>query len=255
MDVIDAVDTTATTTTPKLIFIVPYRDRELQRDFFRGHMKNVLIDMDSSEYEIYFSHQADSRLFNRGAMKNIGFLAMKHKYPNTYRNITFVFNDVDTMPFVKNFLPYETTTGCIKHFYGFNFTLGGIVSVNGGDFERMNGFPNFWTWGYEDNELQRRATMHNINTDRSVFYPLFDKHIIFLQDGFFRIVNEMDRMRQVRTTEGIEDITGLQYSIENDMINVTFFKTATDEKQVNPKIHDLRNKLNPSSKKMQMILR
>jgi hypothetical protein len=242
-------------TTPKLIFIVPYRDRELQRDFFRVHMKNVLIDMDSSEYEIYFSHQADSRLFNRGAMKNIGFIAMKQKYPNSYKNITFVFNDVDTMPFVKNFLPYETTSGIIKHFYGFKFTLGGIVSVNGGDFERMNGFPNFWTWGYEDNELQRRANMHNIKTDRSVFYPLFDRHMIFLQDGFFRIVNEMDKMRYLRTTEGIEDITGLQYSIENDMINVTSFKTAMDDKHVNPKLHDLRNKINASSKKMAMILR
>ena len=242
--------------TPKLIFIVPYRDRELQRDFFRSHMKNVLIDMEPSSYEIFFSQQSDNRLFNRGAMKNIGFIAMKQKYPNTYKNITFVFNDVDTMPFTKNFLPYETKNGTIKHFYGFHFALGGIVSVNGGDFEIMNGFPNFWSWGYEDNELQRRANLHEINVDRSVFYPLFDKRIIFLQDGFNRVVDDTEKIRYFfKTTEGLRDITHLQFEIENDVIHVNSFNTATDEKQINPKLIDLRKKPSSVSMKIPMILR
>jgi len=188
-------------------------------------------------------------------MKNIGFIAMKQKYPNTYKNITFVFNDVDTMPFIQNFLPYETTSGTIKHFYGFRYALGGIVSVNGEDFEKMNGFPNFWSWGYEDNELERRANIHKINIDRSVFYPLFDRNIIFLQDGFYRVVNDTDKMRYFwKTNEGIIEITHLQYVIENDMINVTSFKTQTDEKLLNPRLIDLRKKNNPVSKKMAMVL-
>ena len=88
---------------PKLIFIIPYRDREQQKHFFNRQMDYVLEDIGKDNYEIYFAHQCDSRDFNRGAMKNIGFIAMKEKYENNYKNITFVFNDVDTMPYTKTF--------------------------------------------------------------------------------------------------------------------------------------------------------
>lgn len=85
-------------------------------------MAYVMEDIGS--YAIYFVHQQDSRDFNRGAMKNIGFLAMRDKYPATYKNTTFVFNDVDTMPFSKNFLNYATQIGIVKHFYGWRYALG-----------------------------------------------------------------------------------------------------------------------------------
>ena len=65
---------------PKIIFIIPYRDREQQLYFFRRQMKHVLEDMDERDYEIYYVHQSDRRSFNCGAMKNIGFLYVKNKY-------------------------------------------------------------------------------------------------------------------------------------------------------------------------------
>ena len=52
-------------------------------------MSFILEDCD--DYEIYFSHQCDARTFNRGATKNIGFLAIKEKYPNDYKDITFIY--------------------------------------------------------------------------------------------------------------------------------------------------------------------
>jgi hypothetical protein len=208
-------------------------------------MKYILED-NPEEYKIYYIHQKDNRCFNRGALKNIGFIQMKQKYPNHYQDITFVFNDVDTMPYTKNFLSYETVPGVIKHFYGFDYALGGIVSITGQDFERINGFPNFWGWGFEDNLLQKRALGLSppLKIDRSQFYPFLDKNILQLNDGINRMVNrgEFDRYLE-KTTEGILSISGIQYTenLETGFIDVTYFSTGVECDSSKTKIHDLRS--------------
>ena len=225
---------------PKVIFIVPYRDRQQHYEFFSQHMARIL---DGLQYRILYIHQKDTRSFNRGAMKNIGFLTVKELYPTTYKNITLVFNDIDTMPFTPGFLNYETTAGVVKHFYGFTFTLGGIVSMNAGDFERVNGFPNYWAWGYEDNDLNRRVIASGIRLDRSQFFPIMDKNILQLQDGFSRVVNrtEFDAYA-TQSSEGINSISQLVYDIEEStgFVNVTDFKTNRDENVTSRSVYDLR---------------
>lgn len=229
---------------PTLIFLIPYRDREQQLGFFRRQMAYVLEDLDKTTYEMYFVHQCDDRSFNRGAMKNIGFLAMKEKYPMDYQNITFVFHDVDTMPFTKNFLDYNTTPGKIKHFYGFTYTLGGIVSIKGADFERLNGFPNFWAWGWEDNAFQRRVLSAKMQIDRGQFYPIFDKNILHFHDGTHKVVNrnEFDKYL-VNTREGFSNIMRLVYDIDMDtqFIQVRQFDTGTVENNSANSTFDLRS--------------
>jgi hypothetical protein len=233
---------------PKLVFVVPYRDRLQHQQFFANHMKIVLEDMEPGSCKIYYIHQTDSREFNRGAMKNIGFLAMKAKYPNDYQNITFVFNDVDTMPFSKNFLNYDTVHGVAKHFYGYDFSLGGIVSIKGSDFEKVLGFPNFWAWGFEDNLLQKRVLAANIIIDRGQFYPIMDKNIIQMKDGLERLVNrgEFDRY-MADTNEGVQSINTLNYNIDETtgFINVVSFFTGIEPNSNQNVVHNLRQGSRP----------
>ena len=42
---------------PKLVFIVPYRDRAQQQQFFSAHMNVILEDIPKQDYEIYYIHQ------------------------------------------------------------------------------------------------------------------------------------------------------------------------------------------------------
>ena len=211
-------------------------------------MSAVLADVKKRDYKIYFSNQMDAREFNRGAIKNIGFLAMKQQYPNDYQNITFVFNDVDTMPITKNFFNYATVPGVVKHFYGYEFALGGIVSIRGSDFEKVSGYPNFWSWGYEDNLLQKRVLAAGLKIDRSQFYPIMDKNIFQMKDGLFRLVNRKEFERVLNDTkEGIQSITGLEYTLDKEagFINVTKFSTGTEPDASQNSVHDLRTGLMP----------
>jgi hypothetical protein len=234
---------------PKIIFIVPYRDRAEHQRFFALQMDKVLEDYDKKDYKIIYAHQMDKREFNRGAMKNLGFLYAKAQYPNDYKNITFVFNDVDTMPYGKNFLNYQTTTGVVKHFYGYTFTLGGIVSITGADYERVNGFPNYWAWGYEDNAFNSRVKLAGLTIDRNQFYPILDKNILQLKDGITRIVNRgeydryADEIRYQNNKDGINSLSDITYHYDDStsFLNINNFQTPIPERPELNKVHDMRS--------------
>jgi hypothetical protein len=203
---------------PTIVFIVPYRNRHQHKIFFSTYLTSILPE--NLKYEIYFSHQCDIRSFNRGATKNIGFMAVKNKYPKHYKNITFVFNDIDTIPFTYLF-DYQTIPGIVKHFYGFTYALGGIVSITGEDLEKTNGYPNFWGWGMEDNVLQKRCEKYNLSIDRTNFYKIGNQNIIHLFDGVSRIINQKDPYRATHDNgvDGISTIHELKYTIDYDSDN------------------------------------
>ena len=228
-------------TLPKIIFIVPYRDRKEHKQFFTKYMEFILEDYKKEDYEIYFSHQCDKLPFNRGAMKNIGFLAMRDKYPNEYKNITFVFHDVDTLPYTKNILPYETTVGVVKHFYGFTFTLGGIFSIKGQDFERTNGFPNFWGWSMEDNLMQQRVIASKIRIDRSKFFPIGSRSILQFIDGIKKLLNRKEAANYLTNTNlgGLNTITNLKWILDGEYINVIKFSSESSPKDQIFENHDI----------------
>lgn len=243
---------TTTDVVPSLVFIVPYRDRQQHLQWYREKMTPILEQMPTGSYKTFVIHQKDARSFNRGAIKNIGFLIVKRMYPNDYQNMTFVFNDVDTVPVEPGIIDYSTTRGKIKHFYGFRFTLGGIFSIIGSDYERINGFPNYWSWGFEDNLIQIRAERAGIQIDRSVFYEANVTHnntkIIQYGHSPIRVFNNDDYRRYTKKeNHGINVIHGIiyEYNEKEDMYDVTQFFTSYEESKKHNLVHDLRNGMHP----------
>jgi len=215
---------------PSRIFIVPYRDRINDKALFLSTMKTMLEDtMESAPYEIYFAHQYDSRPFNRGAMKNIGFMAMRDKYPEAYKDITFIFHDVDTWPSEKGLIDYETTHGVVRHFYGYKFALGGMFAIKGGDFEKTKGFPNFWGWGIEDNAMNDRCLAVGLVIDRNQFYDIMDQKIARSFDGFKRIISKRDSLTYKQSAcDDFTTLKNVNWILHNEYINVRNFECSTN---------------------------
>ena len=225
---------------PKLVFIVPYRDREQQRHFFLRQMTHVLEDYQPDSYKIFFIHQTYKGLFNRGGMKNAGFKAVCDIYPNDWKDMTFVFNDVDCMPYTKNFLKYDTEYGKIKHFYGFENTLGGIFSITGQSFVESGGFPMFYGYGWEDNMMQLRVLAKGFQIDRSQFYLLYSPDILSFRDGLIRTVNKTEFDSYLdQTDEGLSDIITLDYEFKDDFINIKKLDFGRIENTATSIVYDL----------------
>ena len=221
---------------PDIVFIVPYRNREPQKKVFENVMPTLLEDYN---YKILFIHQKDKRAFNRGAMKNIGFIYVKEKWPDSYKKMTLVFHDIDFMSYYKDQFNYTAKRGIVKHFFGYRWTLGGIIAIMAEDFERVNGFPNIWTWGLEDNILQKRCIKAGYGVDRSKFLQggTNEDQLITLWHGWERLINKqiLPKFNAHSDMDGITILKHIQYNTENikknvDIVNVTYFLTGERER-------------------------
>ena len=257
----------------KLVFIIPYRDREAHKGIFISHMTELLK---KDNYEMAFVHQQDKRKFNRGAMKNIGFIYYKKKYPDDWKDITFIFHDIDCLPYKKIF-DYQTTKGVISHYYGFKYCLGGIFAIKGVDFEKIKGFPNYWGWGFEDNKLKQKWDKINGKMNYNQFLFFTDRRVVKLdssnKEHELRTVNHNNlkyAQSESNTTSGYHTIRNLDYNIQEEssksiMINATSFLTERSEKNqkfIENVTHQMviddnrkrRLRKNPSGPRMKMMI-
>ena len=246
----------------KMAFIVPYRDRAEHKHFFEIYIKYILEDYDPSSYVLLYIQQDDKLSFNRGAMKNIGFLYIKQAYPENYKNITLVFNDVDTLPYRKNLLDYETEEGTIKHFFGFTFALGGIFSIKGSDFEKIDGFPNYWQWGFEDNVINKRALEYNIKIDRSQFYKVGTHKILHFCDAMNKLMNRNTLQNQFdknfKEKDGISKLQNVNFEKDKEnIVHVTHFEglySPTNDEVINYPLSNGSKIINPNRRKSNKTL-
>ena len=87
-------------------------------------------------------------------MENIN--ALLRRAALSYYNGKPMMSDAefDRLSELCNFEEVGHSGGKIKHYYGLPQALGGLICIKAGDFEILNGFPNFFTWGFEDNKIK-----------------------------------------------------------------------------------------------------
>lgn len=107
--------------------------------------------------------------FNRGRTKNVGYLESGARCSDTV-----VFHDVDIVP-SRGCKAYTTVDcGTVRHAYGHNHCLGGVVFIQSIDFVRANGFPNgIRGWGGEDRQLEQAVLRAGLRIDRTYFAKRF----------------------------------------------------------------------------------
>lgn len=200
------------------IFIIPYRDREEHKTFFLNYISNVI----DGDYTLYFIHQCDSRPFNRGAMKNLGYLITQQLHPG---NNTLIFNDVDIMPYTKDVFAYDTIPGVICHNYGYKSCLSASFVITSHDFGTIHGFPNLWEWGLEDNIIQERALAKGLVIQRDRFHPVGSRKVLQLFDGIHRWISNSPptTTKQLHAIDGYSSIKNISYRVEGNMIHIDHF--------------------------------
>ena len=153
---------------PRLGIVVPYRDRQEHLDIFIPYMRNFFrTDKLNSDidYRILDCRTNSGLPFNRGAIKNIGFMYLAPQ-------LDYVcFHDVDLIPIAADYRQSSNPAMIAYHGLGFKpefvkQLFGGVVVLNKDHFEQANGFSNdYWGWGFEDVDMRERLLRCNLRPE------------------------------------------------------------------------------------------
>lgn len=193
----------------RLAIVVPYRDREPHLRQFVPHLRNYFTrdKLDCNiDYRVVIVQQEPGLPFNRGMLKNIGFmLAEPHA--------DYVcFHDIDYLPIWADYswadaptalvwygaeeLPIAPGRSSMSVRHDLDQLFGGAVIVPNAAFRQINGFSNdYWGWGCEDIDFKSRFVRSGIALGRrkGTFMPLFHDSEGFRLDGTRTDIAEVNR--------------------------------------------------------------
>ncbi|XP_060064496.1 beta-1,4-galactosyltransferase 6-like, partial [Ylistrum balloti] len=151
--------------------IIPYRNRMKHLLQFLSNVLPKLLRQ-KVDFTIFVIEQTESAAFNRGMMRNIGFV----EAGKSGKFGCFIFNDVDTIieddrniykcsrSMVRHMLSSTDKDGYWLPYYA---CMGGIVAFTTDQFQYINGYSNlFFMWGAEDDDLYRRVVEAGYNIER-----------------------------------------------------------------------------------------
>lgn len=178
---------------PPLHIVVPYRDRAEHRARFVPHLRAWFAERQPDiPYRVTFVEQAAGLPFNRGLIKNIGFVLGEGGSAYTcLHDIDYLPADADygwadcptcllwsgaeARPVAPGLSDAVIRTDTAS-------TLGGVLLMPNAVFRAVDGYSNlYWGWGSEDIDLSLRIRGRRIPTDRrrGTYLPLDHEN-----DGF-----------------------------------------------------------------------
>jgi hypothetical protein len=201
----------------RLTIVVPYRNRAAHLKQFVAHVR-AYFSRDKADWQIPYQvlviEQEDGLLFNRGALKNIGFLLGEFESDYT------CFHDVDYLPIWADYSYVDVPTAIvwygaearpiapgspIKLTHSLDEFFGAAVLVPNGLHRRVNGYSNsYWGWGSEDRDLRRRflAAGIKLGRRRGTFTALDHIHEGLRPDGTPTRIANVNRKRTAADASG-----------------------------------------------------
>ena len=152
-------------------FVVPYRDRAAHLELFMPHMLAYFqqpLNNWADRVVLKIIEQEPGLEFNRGALKNIGFVLSRQATSAT------CFHDVDFLPIRVNYRPpagwAPLVQGGFEQVYAGGLIVphakdffGGAVIFQNSCFEDVNGYSNtYWGYGFEDADLALRTSIGDV---------------------------------------------------------------------------------------------
>ena len=189
----------------KLGVCVPYRNREAHLKEFVPRIGKFLEEK-GIDYCMYFGHQTDDKLFNRGAMKNI---AAEQAFKDGCDYI--VWHDIDMVP--EEGCDYSYPTEKPRHIatqisqmgYELKYEeyFGGAILFTKEQVEKTNGYSNdYWDWGMEDDDLFWRCVLEGYADDTYMDFDGNDMEFLrFDGNSSYVEIPTSRKLRNVTTRE------------------------------------------------------
>tara|TARA_E500000318_G_scaffold111926_1_gene132704 strand:+ start:2754 stop:4145 length:1392 start_codon:yes stop_codon:yes gene_type:complete len=170
----------------KLGVCVPYRNREAHLNEFIPKVAKYLKSKDI-DFQMYFAHQDDDKLFNRGATKNI---AAEWAFKEGCDYI--VWHDIDMIPVDNGGADYSFPKEHPRHIatkisqmdwkLKYHEYFGGAVLFSKEHALQTNGYSNnYWDWGMEDDDLFWRCHIEGLTND--TYLTEFKEHKYYRFNG------------------------------------------------------------------------
>jgi hypothetical protein len=194
---------------PRLSIVIPYRGRVDHLRQFVPHV-SAYFTRDKNDgdipYRVLVVEQEPGLPFNRGALKNIGFLL------SCDSSDYICFHDVDYLPMWADYSSVEAPTPIV--WYGAESTpvapgrsnravnhvkdeyFGGAVLFPNEAFGRIDGYAtDYWGWGFEDSDLRNRLIAAGIPHSRRLgtFLPLHHDNEGFRVEGGPSHISKVNR--------------------------------------------------------------